>query len=60
MLLYLHCTPRFLPQERKFCGYVLDHIHMTVYSWASKSKEQVEEDLIVVIFNNLLTMWFNV
>ncbi len=60
MLLFLYCTPRLLPQERKFCGYVLDHIHMAVYLWASKSKEQVEEALIVVIFNNLLTMWFNV
>jgi hypothetical protein len=39
---------------------VLDHIHMAVYLWASKSKEQVEEALIVVIFNNLLTMRFNV
>ncbi len=41
-----------LPQELDFGGYVLDHLRMMMYLWASNSEEEAEEPLLINIALN--------
>jgi hypothetical protein len=41
-----------LPQELDFGGYVLDHLCMMMYLWASNSEEEAEEPLLINIALN--------